>query len=376
MNYIKKIFRERATSFLFITGLVVSCFILINIGDLLGKINNENRSYNSYKYNIEVDIYYPGQLSSETEENKDEVNINNRNDIILKALDNITKGNIYISTYVNINNSVEVAVAELIYKTNEDIVLDCEAECDFTIENGVITGSGIVDYTYELDGQMVIDFNGNIMSVIGILKDNTVAADDIRIYIIGENCEEEIKKSLIEQESFEIDSVRLCSNSDINNQYTQLKNELQSYGFNVSVSEARFNESDMNYFYKFYNSVFLAGALIFSLFTCFVVADLWIYGRRKELTLRRTYGYSMTKLATLVLGDVFKLSLIACVIAVFIQVIYELSIGDNPFRGQLLVEVIVVISGMVLLVILISLCLIEKIRKNTIIKGLQKNENN
>lgn len=376
MNYIKKIFRERATSFLFITGLVVSCFILINIGDLLGKINNENRSYNSYKYNIEVDIYYPGQLSSETEENKDEVNLNNCDDIILDALSNITKGNIYFGACVNIDNSVEVAVAEVIYKTNEDIVLDCEEECDYTIENGVIIGSGIIDYTYWLDGQMVIDFNGNIMPVIGILKDNTAAGDDISIYIIWDNCDERVRRYLIEDTRFSLFSLTLYSNNDISSQYEQLKSELQAYGFSVSASEVSFNESDVNYFYKFYNSIFLIGALIFSLFTCFVVADLWIYGRHKELTLRRTYGYSMAKLTALVLSDVLKLSLIACVIAVTIQLIYELCIGDNPFRGQLLVEVIVVISGMVLLVILISLCLIEKIRKNTIVKGLQKNENN
>lgn len=374
MCLFKKIFRENISSVLFVIGLVVSCFVLINIGDLLGKINKENKSYNGYNNIINIDIFYPYMISNENTDNN--LINDNYNDVIMGVLANTSKGNVYIDIEINVNNEVEKKEATLVFKKNEKIIMECKSECDYSIKNGIVIGEDIYNFTKEIDGQRVIFLNENIMPVIGVLKDNTVTGQDTRIFLFWDNCDENVREYLFPKGCTEPNSLSLRSNEDISSQYEQLSRELAPYGFDVSVVEASYEGNEQNYLYIVYNTLFLFGALLFSLFTCFVVADLWIYGRKKELILRRAYGYSMAKIATTILFDVFKLYVVALILALVIQLLYELAIGDNPFRGQLIIEIVTIISGMLIFIILIALSLIEKVRKNTIVKGLGENENN
>ena len=136
MCLFKKIFRENISSVLFVIGLVVSCFVLINIGDLLGKINKENKSYNGYNNIINIDIFYPYMISNENTDNN--LINDNYNDVIMGVLANTSKGNVYIDIEINVNNEVEKKEATLVFKKNEKIIMECKSECDYSIKNGIV----------------------------------------------------------------------------------------------------------------------------------------------------------------------------------------------------------------------------------------------
>ena len=138
---------------------------------------------------------------------------------------------------------------------------------------------------------------------------------------------------------------------------------MENYGLRSFIIDAVYEGDYQNYWYRYYNSIFMGISLILSVLNCFTVSYLWILTRKKELAIRKAYGYSIPQITGMILRDVMKLCIPACFLAELIQFIYITVVGEEIFTGQMFFKIFIVCMGMILIAILNALHMIQHIKK-------------
>lgn len=366
MKFIHRIFREKLTSIIFVAGLAVSCFILINFADLYAGIQKENEAYYSFEYVFRAYLNQYDEAYLDTGWKPD---ADNYSRVIIDRLRQETVGNTYIEMSVYLNNSKAFKDASIIMKLNETAGLKCTEEYDASTANGIIIGESILDYTTVSNGQRVLIIDEFEMPVIAVLENNTTGGYDNSIYLFWDNMDSEVK-AYFENEMPDAWNLYIThkSHNDITGAFYQLKDDLTLQ--NIVVSHVRdvreykeVTEDYRNEWYREFNKIFLGGSLIFSLFNCFSVSYLWLIRRKRELALRKAFGYSSGQITGLVFGDIIKLCIPACIMALVVQLIYNLICGNQIFDMYVLIRIALVCMGMFVISVLTSIYLLEHINR-------------
>lgn len=370
---LQQIFRESATSILFILGLTVSCFILINVAELIEKINKENKVLNNFKYT--ASSYLDGtELFYNCE---DQITIsNNLTKLVTSRLSEETSGNTYLELQVNVNEKIDTYAANIVMQLNEDAKINCNKDYDVTEENGIIIGEDLLQFTTDKDGIRTIVIGGNTMKVIGIMKNEMSGGVDNTIYIFWDNCDEQMKEyinNIITKEIKGILKFTYRSEQDTTNAYKDFVNDMEKNGFKVFIIDAYYEGDYQNFWYRTYNSIFMGISLILSILNCFTVSYLWLINRKKELAIRKAYGYSILQITGMMIKDVIKLCIPACILAEIVQFIYTTAIGREVFTGQVFMKILFVCIGMLIITIVNSLYMIRHVKKVSPVSVLTEN---
>ena len=370
---LQQIFRESATSILFILGLTVSCFILINVAELIEKINKENKVLNNFKYT--TSSYLDGtELFYNCE---DQITIsNNLTKLVTSRLSEETSGNTYLELQVNVNEKIDTYAANIVMQLNEDAKINCNKDYDVTEENGIIIGEDLLQFTTDKDGIRTIVIGGNTMKVIGIMKNEMSGGVDNTIYIFWDNCDEQMKEyinNIITKEIKGILKFTYRSEQDTTNAYKDFVNDMEKNGFKVFIIDAYYEGDYQNFWYRTYNSIFMGISLILSILNCFTVSYLWLINRKKELAIRKAYGYSILQITGMMIKDVIKLCIPACILAEIVQFIYTTAIGGEVFTGQVFMKILFVCIGMLVITIVNSLYMIRHVKKVSPVSVLTEN---
>lgn len=383
MIKLKTIFRESTTSVLFVIGLIISCFILINVTELLDKINQENKVLQSYRYTVSgfLDCYpaineYEQQISAEADEKKYSELLEQKKqqltEQILEKLNTETTGNTYVEVVIQLNDKTDGFPANIIMAHNEDLKLECNAEYNLQTENGIIIGESLLDYVTEYNGEQIIEIGNQTMKVIGVLQNKMAGGFDHSIYIFWENCDKQAKdylKSLVREDLDFYIKYSFKSDEALTEAYQVFSEELEKWKVQTSISEAKYTGELQNYWYRMYNSIFMGVTLLFSVFNCFGVSYLWLAGRKKELAIRIAYGYDRKKIAFLLFSDIIKLCIPAIIGAGIIQLVYNGFTHEKLFVGQMMLVCI----GMLCISILLSIYMLVQVKKISIIQVLSEN---
>lgn len=372
-RFLQKIFRESATSVLFVLGLTISCFILINVADLIEKINKENNVLNSFKYSAysyldgeEVLSNYEDQMTAADQ----------LADMVVARLSEETVGNTYLELKVNVDEKIDTYTANVVMQLNEDVRIDCGTDYNVNEENGIIIGESLTELIKDKDGIKTIEIGGNTMKVIGVMKNEMAGGVDHSIYIFWDNCDEQVKEYLsgiISNEIRILLKFNYRSQSDISKSYQTFISDMEAIGFRNIIIEAKYNGDYQNYWYRFYNSIFMGISLILSIFNCFTVSYLWIISRKKELAIRKAYGYSSLQITGMMMKDIMKLCIPACILAELVQLLYINIVGGDVFTGQMFMKILFVCMGMILIAILNALHMIQHIKKVSPVSVLTEN---
>ena len=370
---LQKIFRESATSILFILGLTVSCFILINVAELIQKINKENKVINNFRYT--TSSYLDGtELFYNCE---DQITIsNNLTKLVTSRLSEETSGNTYLELQVNVNEKIDTYTANIVMQLNEETKINCNKDYDVTEENGIIIGESLLQFTTDKNGVRTIMIGGNTMKVIGIMKNEMSGGVDNTIYIFWDNCDEQMKEyinNIISKEIKGILKFTYRSEQDIANIYKNFVNNMEKNGFKVFIIDAYYDGDYQNFWYRTYNSIFMGISLILSILNCFTVSYLWLINRKKELAIRKAYGYSILQITGMMIKDVIKLCIPACILAEIVQFIYITAIGGEVFTGQVFMKILFVCIGMLVITIVNSLYMIRHVKKVSPVSVLTEN---
>ena len=365
MNIIQRIFREKATSIIFTLGLAVSCFILINVSILVNKIDIHNKVYNSYENIIGFDIWCSEFLYEESQEDDTKLTLSNYLEKIVCKMSETESGNAFLDVRVHLNNRSKTYDATIIVKTNEKLNIECIDTYDRNIRNGILVGENLLDYAEYNGKELTLNIGGNSMPIVGVLENNMAGGVDTSLYIFWENCDESVKEYLNYESANERLAGAYKSKSDISAEYTNFKAYAENIGFNVKIEDVEYYGDYNNYLYVSYNVIFMAGALIFSILNCFVVSNLWLTGRKNELAIRKAYGYNMGQIAGLIFADIAKLCAPAFLTAVVSQIIYNCFCGESLLKGEMLLKVLIVMSGMLLITLITLIHLLDIIRRKS-----------
>ena len=342
---IMNVFREKSAAFIFVLGLMVSSFILINVGNLIDKINMEKQVVENYKYSIMCNIHYNGMV-----QDKDVAYASVFDEII-----NYTKGNIFVETFVNVNEGTKYT-ANILIKQNEDLNLKYKLLVNNNFQNEVIIGESLVDDTTISEGVRTIQIENSWFQVVGIMENQMSAGIDNSIYVLWDSCNDEVKNNLFDTMKDEYTNIFFKSQQDISMEFNNFTDKVSEAGLRYDIYNAEYAGSDyQNYVYQVYNKLFLGISFVFSVFNCFAVSSLWIINRKKELAIRKTYGYSIVRIAGLVLSDIWKLSIPATLLAVVVQIIYGAVAGETLLGGHILLKVLFVSFGMIIVTILTTI---------------------
>ena len=163
------------------------------------------------------------------------------------------------------------------------------------------------------------------------------------------------------------------SEQDTTNAYKDFVNDMEKNGFKVFIIDAYYEGDYQNFWYRTYNSIFMGISLILSILNCFTVSYLWLINRKKELAIRKAYGYSILQITGMMIKDVIKLCIPACILAEIVQFIYTTAIGGEVFTGQVFMKILFVCIGMLVITIVNSLYMIRHVKKVSPVSVLTEN---
>ena len=387
MGKLRKIFREPMEDVLFVLGLTISCFILINVSGLVEKINNENKVLKNYKYTAsglldsqtaldKYDAELIQKISSDIDKNLYNEEYRKKEwelvDTIVEALVKETRANTYLEMLVRVNDMIDEYSAYVVMAVNEDINIECIEEYDIDIQNGIIIGESLLEYTKETEGVRTIEIGKNTMQVIGVIKNQMSGGVDNSIYLFWNSCDEKVREYLMQNIYDDIGFLEyhIKSENDISNAYDEFVSLMEESDIQNEIIDATYEGDYQNYWYRMYNSIFMGASLVFSIFNCFSVSYLWIMRRKLELAIRMAYGYNIRQIIEMIFKDIIKLCIPASILAIVAQIIYTMAMGDSIFNGMLIMRILLVCIGMLGIAILTSIYILEKIKKMSTVDTL------
>ena len=356
MNQLRKIFRNPASDLLLVFGLAISCIILLNISDLIGKISVEKQAVNAYTYSMSIGIF--GKMGEE------------QSSFMVQKLDVFNEGNIYLTKSVHIDRQRDGKLAYVLMSDNEKLLLDYKKggyKKGEAYKNAVIIGESLEKYIKEDNGKKYIDIDNDRFNVIGILENKMSAGIDSSIFVLWDTMDEAIKENWLEND-FGTHEIYYESNVSEGTFFETLSSEALQYGIELDNYSSKKNETDyQNEWYKVTNKILLAIGLVFSIFTTFSVSYLWLLNRKRELAVRMSYGYSSYHIFKLLFKDTVYLIIPAFLLSVVVQLIYGVIFDKAVLFGEaFLLRMFVIFIGIFGIVMVNTLYLMRKLKSFSI----------
>ncbi len=366
--HIKKIIgRYFAVNMLMILSLALSYFILVNASSVITTIlDADDDKYINQK--IEFSILYNGPAIQYVDGGILFVDDLYKLDInaLLNDL-NIDKGILYISTGMFIGNSNTQRECSIIMSQNEE----AESPYKYT-KNGIVIGKDISGYCTEKNNNKVLTIENHQYNVSHVLPSSSADDYDIRILINYDLLQPDEKKAWTQglyETCIKYKPGICCTligiDDDINETFEKLSEKLKSkYEVDIltdSYEEYVTVEND----YKKISLYLLVSMYIFCILNNFVVARLWINIRKKEMAVRKAYGYTRSNIATLLIKELGAITIISFIISIIAECLYcainEYSCITLNLLGQQLVFVLAGISIIMFIIISSSLNKIDKL---------------
>jgi hypothetical protein len=360
-------------SILLIICLSVSFFVIFNAADFTGKALKEKEALDRYKYEKTAQTGLSEYSDSDAEKFSDYI------DEIINKIKSYGKANIsfqnipvyYNGEITNYNCSIMLKINEplKLYDSNGDDVTEADSPC-------VISGETIAEHFRKTssDGSFFID---NVkMPGAAVLRNDMGGGIDNRTVFIWDKCtdaqKEVLKKYVISALCSGGLQIKIESDHDASYIYDDISSFLQKdFGMYTEEYTTYYSGDYQNYWYKIYNEIFTAASLVFSVTTCFCASELWITRRKKELVIRKAFGYSDRLIFRLLAGDIIKLSVPSVLLAFLFQLIYnQIYDVSGELTYDLLIKILIIIAGAALIVFLTLQHAAHKVSRITVAEGI------
>jgi ABC-type lipoprotein release transport system permease subunit len=351
--------KDKPMAILLTVGFSVSFFVLLNSASLVNSIKTENDSVNDYKYSETVMLSPQGQSDAQENYYIDMIKE------IIKYLSGLSGGNIYFSD-VNVFYNDETAnytctidlknneASKYIDENNQKISLKQK----YSVQN-VIIGETLADHLNIKNSSDYFYLDNNKCKALGIKKNSMSGKVDNTSCFIWCDCNNNTKESLYKYLSEELKTgfleLTIKSDKPIEQEMESVCSELnKKYDLDASVYNEKYKGDYQNYWYQFYSWIFSVTSLVFSVFTIFAVSELWMMRRKKEIAIRKAFGYDNRKLFNMLVCELGVLSVPSFVVSLVLQSIYNLLTGSDLkiSYSTLLCDILIILSGMVLIILM------------------------
>lgn len=351
---IRKVVRHSYVSALFIVGLAISCFVLINVSDLVSNMLRDNQQLHGYTFEKYISGLYIGTIDSGSE-----------SAVTLEALscaEEVTEGNVFVFSLFELNKSLDQYTVRVLIKQNEETGLSYTPLDETDKKNGAIMGESLKSHLLEDSEGYYVELGGTRIPIIGIL-DNTMAGGvDTSFYLFWENCDEDLRQKLVSLFNDHLEFY-YASHENVQDSYTEFSNTLISKGFSGEEYEVTYSGDVENAWYEIYHSLFLPLCFVFSIFNCFIVSYVWLLYRKQEIAIRKAYGYHTGQLALLLGKEIAVLTLLGGILAAVMQLLYSYFFGVSMFDQQIWGKVGMIVIGMLGVIVVNVFFALLKIRQ-------------
>lgn len=375
MKRINSIERFGTNGIVFVIALIVSSFVLINTIDIASKIAKEDKSNNKYSERIHYRLSYNSENELSKEENHKIVNK------IISCLESLNCNASISGVGICVNNQIQDMFPDIVISAKNDYKLQLANNNGYASDPQqyqLVVGESMIELSKDHLG-MSIDVAGMQVPIQGVFKNNNTAAIDYSFTFMYSLCDAKLKQYLYNQicdafSSFGI-IVSLYSDSSINSDNNKFINEMNSLSIQYQKQdEQQYKVSEyQNYWYRFYNKIFITVCLIFSLFTCLSTSFLWFTSRKKEIAIRKAFGHSNFSIFQLLIRDTLILTVPAVIIAMLIEIVYCLMLDNLSFFDRyFIIKFSGVFLGSCLIGVLCALNLMSEVSKISPISAIRE----
>lgn len=318
----KGLFRHVST-WLLLIGVAVSFFAFFNAASIYQQVENaisEANVYN-YKYMYSVSLWDAPDGEQIVER--------------LKTL----PGNVLVTgAYVYLDSMDQYQECEIILSQKEPLpypvkVIDEAGE--------VYIGRNMEEQCVSEQGQMYMTIDGNKLLVAGIVESGKTDVLNYKLLFLEHS---EMAESLKQADAFSLE----CSSGQ-----TDMQAELSDFcremhGEYRSISERYIEVGSQNADEKFYNAI-----AFFAIVNCVVISEFWILRRKKEVLIRKIFGYSDLKLFALFYRQMLCVSSMAVAGALFTELLvtHVTNVSISMDVRKLIVSVLFVVLASFVLVL-------------------------
>lgn len=394
-----RFFRDMQTSLLLIVGLILSCFVSMNVlameNNVRNKLDKKNRI--EYKFNKEIDanLLYAGQwYEFDSPEESEEFYLSEEElgqifDKLTKITNKSDNGILFTKGYHSfVGTGVFSVCTYVVHNAMEEIRHDFVWGRGITKEEAkrgdkvAIVSTALNPYLKQKDDRKYISINATDYEVVGIYENQDVLENCYRMdmCIFYSSMDELTKKAYFKDQESNI-FVQYSSNADNNDNnkkiYGEMREILKSYGLHEEedIIEQENDDSLISAKLKM-NKFFLYITFGFSLLNCVVISDIWIKRRYKEFVIKRTFGFDMWDIIVNLLKDLLLYCSMATMIAFVAQILYSYVTGKNSIRIEYMVDNMISIAGCMVIIILITVAIpIIRIRRITPATQIRINKN-
>lgn len=320
---VRKVFRYKLVSVYFIVSQLIVFTAIFGVLQIYNKaFAKENDRLNSIAANrIELDISTTGETN-----------------LFTKVGEGVSIGNVIAEGKI-LTEFMEAGSAtrcEVLLAINEELPYPMisghvpgMAEADAG-KNVVALGRDKYKYAYERDGKRYVTLDQDEYEVVGVIGSDNSDYWDYKI-VMNNHCisENTVKKI----SSFQEQIITIYSNSNELTEayeilYQQIKNVDQMCNI-VSYKKNSTGDSTMSKTLGKENIKVNIMVYIFCLLNCVIISMLWIIQRRKELAIKKTFGYGNVRTLLEIAGNIIAMMLISFLIFISVYGVYRIFQRDG-----------------------------------------------
>lgn len=323
----RELFRH-VSSWLLLIGVAVSFFAFINASDIYQNVQNAAAEINEYKYKSMYSIYI-----SDFSEGED----------LIEKIKQIPGNSVSVGNYLYLDNTDKYQETEIVIKLDENLAYPVNI---IDSDGNVYIGKKLEDECYKKNEGLYIDIESKSYRVAGIISSNNTDVLNYKIVILNDM---DLVESILEKGSLTVE----CGSNlyDLNSPVSSFYNDngTDAYIDFNSISSRYIEVGSENADQEFYMVI-----SIFSIINCIVISEFWILRRRKEIIIRKLFGFTNRKLFFYIYKQIAAISAVAVVIVLILEKFFDIvGIIDYPIslRKTILAGVFVIISSLIVTVI-------------------------
>lgn len=352
---------NRVYKLLLFVEVVITIIIAMNLSEALERYTSSISNKSQYKYESFVVVKLDGNVEEALLEVQD----------FFERI-NIFDANVYISDIGIMFNGAEYISATVLFS--------CKEKKLFNIDDNKDTDSGLYignRYEYLIENNM-IDVDGNIMEIAGIMYDSGFSKNE-QIIIEYSKSTEEIKYTIIENIKRKLEwgnefNIYIGSNNSKVDSCVKEIMELGEKYLHIDIVSGAYGnhitDENRTYFSIFSDlkSIIMAVAYAFCILSTVYVGSLYISSNRKNIAIRRAFGCNTGLIFISLIKDMIGTIAYGIITAVTIEIlVYGIILKYNMPKvivNGILAVIITIIIDMLLLVSL----LICTLRKNIVME--------
>ena len=357
---VRKYIRYSISSIYMMLGYIIGFVAIFNGLSIYNYCENYEKDVNDYKYRHNKDVFIN--------------TVDEKTSIDMMYFMNLKKYNYYIKDNVCLyfNENKESRIVDVLLNVNEETnycFIEGRLPNKKEVEQGknvIAIGKGIKNQTYIVEDKRYIDIYSIPYEVVGIIGTKMSKAQDYKV-VTYYKCLDENSRLKVSLNEMYLSISSNKENIDMVDveEYCKMNKSIEQKVINNEEIEGSLL-SDDKLRGDFYILVF-----IFSIVNCMIICEFWIHQRRREIAIRKAYGYSNMQVVKLITSSMFKIIIASCVCGYLLQVCFSHIMEQQGIKFEWSVLNIIRVIILIIMTTIISMVVpICKIIKRTPIQEL------